>query len=116
MTIFPRARVLEIGKPSKAAAVAAGNSVSRTFPRVHLDADVQLSGDSVRALVDTLASGELHAAAPTRVLDRTGCSRAVRWYYDVWEELPQVQAGLFGRGAFALSEEGQARVSALPPS
>ena len=76
---------------------------------------MQLSGDSVRALVDTLASGELHAAAPTRVLDRTGCSRAVRWYYDVWEQLPQVQEGLFGRGAFALSEEGQARVSALPP-
>jgi hypothetical protein len=37
----------------------------------------------------------------------------VRWYYDVWEALPNVDAGLFGRGVVALSREGQARVEAL---
>jgi hypothetical protein len=38
----------------------------------------------------------------------------VRWYYDVWEALPQVESGLFGRGVVVLSEQGQARVTALP--
>ena len=28
--------------------------------------------------------------------DRDRSSRLVRWFYDVWEQLPQVRAGLFG--------------------
>jgi hypothetical protein len=36
------------------------------------------------------------------------------WYYDVWERLPQVRAGLFGRGVIVLSEEGFQRVRKLP--
>lgn len=111
---FPHVRVLEIPEPSKAAAVAAGNAAATTFPRVHLDADIELSGDSVRALVASLADGDVLAAAPTRVVDRDASSALVRWYYQVWEQLPQVREGLFGRGAFALTEEGQARVSRLP--
>jgi hypothetical protein len=34
----------------------------------------------------------------------------VRWYYDVWEALPHVESGLFGRGVVVLSEAGQERV------
>jgi hypothetical protein len=111
---FPRARVVEIPEPSKVAAVAAGNAVSRAFPRVHLDADIRLSGTSVVTLVETLVREDVHAVAPARLMDRTGCSRLVAWYYDVWEQLPQVRDGLFGRGVYALSEQGEARVSALP--
>lgn len=111
---WPEARVLELPTASKAAAVRAGNAASDVFPRVHLDADVQLSGGDVALLVAPLARGEVHATAPRRVIDREGAPRLVRWYYDVWEQLPQVRDGLFGRGAFALSATGQARVSALP--
>ncbi len=110
----PPVRVIEIEQPSKAEAVQAGNAAAEAFPRVHLDADVELSAASLRALVAPLVAGEAMATAPRRDLPRTGCSPLVRWYYDVWEQLPQVHAGLFGRGVVALSEEGQARVSALP--
>ncbi len=37
----------------------------------------------------------------------------VRWYYDVWESLPQVEAGLFGRGVIVLSETAEDRVGRL---
>jgi hypothetical protein len=37
----------------------------------------------------------------------------VRWYYDVWEALPHVQTGLFGRGVIALSQEAEERVAPL---
>ena len=111
----PEARVIEIAQPSKAEAVRVGNAATQVFPRVHLDADVVLDGDSLLALIEPLLEGRVLATAPWRALPRTGCSRWVSWYYDVWEELPQVEAGLFGRGVVALSEEGQRRVSALPP-
>ncbi len=110
----PTVRVLEVPVASKAAAVRAGNEACEVYPRVHLDADVQLTGTDLLALVRPLLEGDVLATAPRRVLPREGSARLVRWYYDVWEELPQVRAGLFGRGAIALSEAGQRRVDALP--
>ena len=110
----PLARVIEIEQPSKAEAVAAGNRATGVFPRVHLDADIELSGEALLRLLEPIAHGEALATAPRREVPRDGCSRWVRWYYDVWEQLPQVQSGLFGRGVVVLSEQGQARVSALP--
>lgn len=110
----PRARVLEIPEPSKAAAVRVGNAATDVFPRVHLDADVVLTGASVLALVAALDGGAVLAAGPRRVLVMDGVHPVVRWYYDVWQQLPQVRGGLFGRGVIALSREGQGRVDTLP--
>lgn len=109
----PSARVIEISHPSKAEAVRVGNAATDVFPRVHLDADIELSGTSVLELLRPLTSGRLLATAPVRVVPRDHCSPWVRWYYDVWEALPHVQEGLFGRGVVVLSEDGQARVERL---
>lgn len=110
----PLARVIEITQPSKAEAVRVGNSVTDVFPRVHLDADVELNGRDVLQLLEPITRGHVLATAPRRAMPRAGCSRWVRWYYDVWESLPQVESGLFGRGVVVLSEQAQARVTALP--
>jgi len=113
-TVAPWARVLEVPKPSKAEAVRTGNVAGTVFPRVHLDADVVISGADVLNLVRPLREPGVLATAPQRVLLRDRSSRLVRWFYDVWEQLPQVRSGLFGRGVVAVSEEGQRRVNALP--
>lgn len=110
----PAARVIEIEQPSKAEAVRVGNAATDVFPRIHLDADIELSGAHARELVRPIADGRAMAAAPRREVPKDGCSRWVRWYYEVWEQLPQVQSGLFGRGVVVLSEEAQARITALP--
>ena len=110
----PRARVIEIEEPSKAEAVRVGNTATEVFPRVHLDADIELSGTDLLSLLEPLSRRGVLATGPRRDVPKTGCSRWVRWYYEVWESLPQVESGLFGRGVVALSEEAQARVSALP--
>ncbi len=108
-------RVIEIPEPSKAEAVRVGNAACSTFPRVHLDADVVLSGASLRGAGRARwRRGGPWRPRPGGSCPRTGAACLVRAYYDVWERLPQVRAGLFGRGAFALSEEGQARVSDSP--
>lgn len=108
----PGARVIEIVQPSKNEAVRVGNAATDVFPRVHLDADIELDGSAVLALLAPLADGEVLATAPLRRVPRAGCSRWVRWYYDVWEALPHVESGLFGRGVVVLCREAQARVEA----
>lgn len=110
----PSVRVIELAEPGKTAAVRAGNAATDVLPRLHLDADVTLAGADLARLLAALERPGVLAVAPWRVVPRDDCSIVVRWYYDVWEHLPQVAGGLFGRGAFVLSREAQARVDALP--
>ena len=112
--VDPLARVIEIPQPSKAEAVRVGNAATDVFPRVHLDADIELNGRDVMQLLEPITRDHVLGDGPRRDVPRTGCSRWVRWYYDVWESLPQVESGLFGRGVVVLSEQAQARVTALP--
>ncbi|MCP2264894.1 glycosyltransferase [Promicromonospora thailandica] len=110
-------RVLDLPEPSKAAALRAGDLAARTYPRVYLDADVEITAQGVARLAEVVAGGEpggVAVAAPSRTLPRTGVTLLARWYYDVWEALPAVRTGLFGRGVLAVSREGVRRVAALP--
>ncbi|QMU71521.1 glycosyltransferase family 2 protein [Streptacidiphilus sp. P02-A3a] len=118
----PGVRVVEIPVPSKHTALRVGDEHARGFPRLYVDADVVISGADARAVARTLGgrdgrdgSPELLAAAPERELPLTGCAWAVRAYYRVWQRLPAVREGLFGRGVIAVTEAGHARLTALPP-
>ncbi|MCX4782067.1 glycosyltransferase [Streptomyces sp. NBC_01264] len=111
-----RVRVVEIPTPSKHTALRVGDKHAHGFPRLYVDADVVVGAADVRALADALAgSPALLATAPGRDIPLTGCAWPVRAYYRVWQLLPAVREGLFGRGVIAVSEAGHARLAALPP-
>ncbi|MFE2283487.1 glycosyltransferase [Streptomyces sp. NPDC059443] len=112
----PLVRVVEIPTPSKHTALRVGDEHARGFPRLYVDADVVVGAADVRALAGALAAGpDLLAAAPGRDIPLAGCAWPVRAYYRVWQLLPAVREGLFGRGVIAVSEAGHARIAALPP-
>jgi glycosyltransferase involved in cell wall biosynthesis len=113
----PRVRVVEIPVPSKHAALRAGDDHAHGFPRLYVDADVVITGDDVRALTEPLhdAASSILATAPERHIPLAGCAWRVRAYYRVWQRLPAVREGLFGRGVIAVSKAGHARIAALPP-
>ncbi|MBY8339112.1 glycosyltransferase [Streptomyces spinosirectus] len=113
----PRVRVVEIPVPSKHAALRAGDDHARGFPRVYVDADVVITGAGVRALAEPLEDGTsgILATAPARNIPLAACTWRVRAYYRVWQRLPAVREGLFGRGVVAVSKAGHARIAALPP-
>lgn len=113
----PRVRVVEIPTPSKHTALRTGDEHARGFPRLYVDADVVIAGADVRALTEPLddASSGILATAPERRIPLAGCAWRVRAYYQVWQRLPAVREGLFGRGVIALSKAGHARIAALPP-
>jgi hypothetical protein len=111
----PPVRVLSIPEPSKRAALLAGDAAATDFPRIYVDADIEVGIEDIAALVEALAQPGILAAGPQRVLPMDGRPWPVRWYYDIWTRLPEVRAGLFGRGVIALSEAGHRRVASLPP-
>ena len=111
----PPVRVLSIPVASKRDALLAGDEAAKDFPRIYVDADVELGAGDIRALGAALGHPGTLACGPRRDLDLAGRPWLVRWYYAVWERLPEVRSGLFGRGVIGLSEAGHARVAGLPP-
>lgn len=119
----PRVRVVDIPTPSKHGALRAGDDHARGFPRVYVDADVVITGADIRTLTEPLTrpltdtddTSDILATAPERRIPLAGCAWRVRAYYRVWQQLPAVRAGLFGRGVIAVSKAGHARIAALPP-
>jgi hypothetical protein len=112
----PAVTVVELAQPSKQAALRRGDEVATRFPRVYVDADVETGAEDLVALIDALAVPGVLAAAPQRRIPYDRAGPLVRWYYDVWQLLPQVRDGLFGRGVIAVSEAGHRRIAALPPA
>jgi hypothetical protein len=111
----PGVQIITIPVASKNAALAAAYRTVRDFPVVYVDADVELTGNDVRALAAALRQPGILAAAPERVLDLAGRPWPVRWYYDIWSRLPGADCGLWGRGVIAVTAAGQRRLASLPP-
>jgi glycosyltransferase involved in cell wall biosynthesis len=111
----PPVRVLTVAAAAKPAALAEGDQAASGFPRIYLDADVELGTADLRALAAALERPGVLAAAPEREIAMAGRPWPIRWYYDVWTRLPEVRRGLFGRGVIAFSKEGHARVTGLQP-
>jgi hypothetical protein len=108
-------RVLTLPVACKHEALTAGDRVAAGFPRIYVDADVELRAHDARVLAAALRQPGVLAAAPRRELVMTGRPWQVRWYYDVWSLLPGVRRGLWGRGVIAVNEAGHRRLAGLPP-
>lgn len=113
----PKVQVLSLTTGSKRGALAAGNAAATVFPRVYVDADVELGASDIRALAAALSRPEtgVMAVAPQLDLALAGVPLMLRWYWDAWTRLPEVRQGLFGRGVLAVSEAGYGRIADLPP-
>ena len=111
----PAVRVLTLPAACKQKALTAGDRAAAGFPRIYVDADLELRADDVRALAAALSRPGVLAAAPRRELVTAGRPWQVRWYYDVWTLLPGVQRGLWGRGVIAVNQAGHQRLAGLPP-
>lgn len=113
-TFGPRVTVVETAVASKTAALNQGDATVTRFPRLYLDADVELSPGAVPAVVAAFADPAVAVAAPMVRHDLAGASWAVRSYYAIWAALPSVRDDVVGRGAYALSAEAHASLGAFP--
>ena len=110
----PRIGVVEMSVGSKPDALNEGDRIAMNFPRIYMDADVQVNGADLLRLVDFMDRTGALAAAPTAKMDFSGSSWGVQAYYKVWFSLPYVQSGMVGCGAYVLSEVGRKRFDKFP--
>ena len=107
----PGVRVIETPVAAKGHALDLGDQAVSTFPRLYVDADIEIGAADVRSLADAVRRPGILAAGPVRGLPMAGVSVGVRWYYDVWQRLPGSADELYGRGVIAVSEDGHARLA-----
>lgn len=108
------ARVVETPVPGKPHALRLGDDACLTFPRVYLDADVELDAASVRALVAACGPPHVLACAPVPQLDLAGVGWLARRVHRVHDRLVAPTRGLAGVGVYVLTEQGHARVFPIP--
>ena len=107
-------RVLETPVGGKPNALRLGDEAAVAFPRVYLDADVQLDAASVRALVAACAEPGVLACAPAPELDLTGAGPVMTRVHRVHDALIGPHRALAGVGCYVLTEAGHARVFPMP--
>ncbi|MDQ1553094.1 MAG: hypothetical protein QOK46_172 [Microbacteriaceae bacterium] len=112
---FTGVTVVEIDEASKSLALNVGDEAATVWPRMYLDADVEISPAAVVAVLDSLAEGPTLAARPTAAYDTDGAGPMVRSYYRARARVPSLGMGLWGAGAYALSESGHERLGNFPP-
>jgi glycosyltransferase involved in cell wall biosynthesis len=108
------ARVLETPVAGKSHALGLGDQECRTFPRLYLDADTELTADAVRSMVDALRTNGALACAPAPNFDLTGASWPARRFHVVLNRLLGARTGLAGAGAYMLTEQAHARAFPIP--
>jgi hypothetical protein len=110
----PRVRLLELPAGSKPAALNEGERLLRHFPRVYLDADVELSANTVRSLVAALAAPRPLLATPRRSLQMAHATLLTRGYFRTWEALQRARQETIGTGVYALNEPARRRFDSFP--
>jgi glycosyltransferase involved in cell wall biosynthesis len=111
---FAGVRVLVIPQPSKIAALNAADAAASRWPRLYLDADVEISRQTLRDLFVKLRQGDVLAARPAFRYDTAGASRLVCSFYRARIRIPSTNQALWGAGAFALTEQGHRRFEEFP--
>jgi glycosyltransferase involved in cell wall biosynthesis len=107
-------QVLEIADASKIEALNVGDSVARSYPRIYLDADVEIDGSSIAQLVRELQRPAAKAAEPVPRIDTRHSSLLVKAYYAVSVALHGQRPGDVGCGLYAMSQDGRRRFGKFP--
>ena len=74
---------LEVSDASKIAALNAGDAAAVRWPRLYLDADIEIDPSAVREVFRSLARGDVLVARPASCYDTHGASRLVRAFCTV---------------------------------
>lgn len=117
---FAGVQVTEHREASKVAALNEGDRLASRWPRLYLDADIEMTPDAVRnvfAALSTTSSGReapLEAARPSARYDSAGGTPLVRAYYRARSRMVELDASLWGAGAYAVSKAGHDRFAEFP--
>jgi hypothetical protein len=110
---FPDVTVIETAIASKVHALNLADKGKKVYPRIYLDADLEITTSSLRSLIEPLQSNEFFTSCGNMDVYTHSSSYVVQAFYSVWQHNRYLSSGKFG-GVFAISEEGAERLGEFP--
>ncbi|MFN7843965.1 MAG: glycosyltransferase [Pirellula sp.] len=110
----PGVRVLETNAAGKSIALNMGDDAATKFPRIYLDADIEVSETFISDMKKSLDNDLICVAWPQVRFDLTDASPSVQAFYEVWSNLPYHIPGKIGVGAYALNQRGRSAFDRFP--
>lgn len=111
---IPGAVVLETDVGSKTFALNTGDAAATAWPRLYLDADIEITPTAVLAVLDELRRGDVLAARPAFRYGTRGATALVRAYYRARTRMTAQRDALWWAGVYALTEAGHRRFGRFP--
>ncbi|MGA7207113.1 MAG: WecB/TagA/CpsF family glycosyltransferase [Specibacter sp.] len=111
---FPGVAVLDLPEPSKTGALNAADAMCSRWPRLYLDADIEMTAGALATVFEHLAVPGALAARPAFRYDTSGADPIVRAYYRARLRIPDMSEHLWGAGAYGVSAEGHRRFGHFP--
>jgi glycosyltransferase involved in cell wall biosynthesis len=109
-----RIQVIETERPGKCHAINLGERYLKSYPRIYLDADIEVSSTFVEDMTQALRQDQPRGAWPSVKYDLNSVSSPVSAFYRVWTNLPYNQPGRIGVGAYAMNAAGRQRFTQFP--
>ena len=110
---YPSVVCLDIETPSKTNAINVAEEKAQelglSYPIFYIDADTQLSENTIQHITEAMQDSITQLAAPTPIIDTSKSSWLVKTYYKVWINLPYIKEGVIATCSFIVSEEGRKR-------
>jgi GT2 family glycosyltransferase len=110
----PGVHVVELAESSKTAALNAGDAGASHWPRIYLDADIDLPPAAIPGLVRALQRDGVLGGRPPFEYDTLRSAPLVRAYYRARLRMPRMSEALWGAGVYALNAQGHARIEGFP--
>ncbi|KHL01254.1 hypothetical protein LK10_17590 [Sinomonas humi] len=107
-------RVLDLPEPGKARALNAADAAASRWPRVYLDADIEIPPTALASILAQLSKDEHLAGRPDFRYDTSDCDPLVAAYYRARVRVPSNRAALWGAGCYAMTEEGHRLLGTFP--
>lgn len=111
---FPGVTVLDLAEPGKTNALNAADAAATRWPRLYLDADIEITEQALADVFTHLSQPGALAARPAFKYHTEGADPWVRAYYRARMRIPSMRAHLWGAGAYAVSAAGHARFPRFP--
>ncbi|TWT56736.1 N-glycosyltransferase [Thalassoglobus neptunius] len=110
----PRVQVIETEIGSKIHALNLGDEAASQFPRIYLDADIDVTPNFIPDMIAAMEGDDVRAAWPTVRYETSDSSWIVKAYYYVWQRLPYNKPGRIGVGAYGMNEAARGRFEEFP--
>lgn len=112
---IPDVHVIDMPVASKTAALNAGDRAAERWPRLYVDADIEVPVEALYATLEALSLGNgILCARPAFKYDTSDASWTVRAYYRARKRLPQSSASMWGAGVYGLNRTGHERLGSFP--